>query len=87
VETICLGTAFGTAAMLLANGKKGTRSCLPNSVIMLHQPRGQAQGQASDIKINVRRTALRPRRPPPSPPSALAALRPRVHPLRVPARF
>ena len=82
METICLGTAFGTAAMLLANGKKGTRSCLPNSVIMLHQPRGQAQGQASDIKINVRRTAPRPRRPPPSPP-----FRPRVHPPRVPARF
>jgi len=54
VETICLGTAFGTAAMLLANGKKGTRSCLPNSIMMLHQPRGQAQGQASDIKINAR---------------------------------
>jgi len=54
VETICLGTAFGTAAMLLANGKKGTRACLPNSIMMLHQPRGQARGQASDIKINAR---------------------------------
>ena len=64
METICLGTAFGTAAMLLANGKKGTRSCLPNSIMMLHQPRGQARGQASDIKINVRRAALGPSRAP-----------------------
>ena len=54
VETICLGTAFGTAAMLLANGKKGSRACLPNSIMMLHQPRGQARGQASDIKIKAR---------------------------------
>jgi len=54
VETICLGTAFGTAAMLLANGKKGSRACLPNSIMMLHQPSGQARGQASDIKIKAR---------------------------------
>lgn len=54
VETICLGTAFGTAAMLLANGAKGKRACLPNSTIMLAQPRGQARGQASDIAINAR---------------------------------
>jgi ATP-dependent Clp protease protease subunit len=54
IETICLGTAFGTAAMLLANGEKGKRACLPNSTLMLHQPRSQARGQASDIKIKAR---------------------------------
>jgi len=54
VETICLGTAFGTAAMLLANGKKGGRACLPNAVMMLNQPSSQARGQASDIRIKAR---------------------------------
>jgi len=54
VETMCIGTAFGTAAMLLANGAKGKRACLPNSTIMLAQPRSQARGQASDIKIKAR---------------------------------
>ena len=54
VETIGIGTAFGTAAMLLANGKKGSRTCLPNSMIMLSQPRSKARGQASDIKIQAR---------------------------------
>ena len=54
IETICLGTAFGTAAMLLANGAKGKRACLPNSTIMLHQPRSMARGQASDIAIKAR---------------------------------
>jgi len=51
VQTMCIGTAFGTATMLLANGAKGKRACLPNSTIMLSQPRSQARGQASDIKI------------------------------------
>ena len=54
IETICLGTAFGTSAMLLANGAKGKRASLPNSSIMLAQPRGQARGQATDIAINAR---------------------------------
>jgi len=54
IETICLGTAFGTAAMLLANGAKGKRACLPNSSLMLAQPRSQARGQASDIAIKAR---------------------------------
>lgn len=54
IETVCLGTAFGTAAMLLANGAKGKRACLPNSNIMLHQPRSKTQGQASDIAIRAR---------------------------------
>ena len=54
IETICLGTAFGTSAMLLANGAKGKRACLPNSSLMLSQPRGQSRGQASDIALNAR---------------------------------
>jgi ATP-dependent Clp protease, protease subunit len=54
VHTICVGQAFGMAAMLLANGEKGHRSCLPNATIMLHQPRGSAQGQASDIAIKAK---------------------------------
>jgi len=54
IETICIGTAFGTAAMLLASGKKGTRACLPNASIMLAQPRSMARGQASDIAIKAR---------------------------------
>lgn len=54
VHTICVGQAFGMAAMLLANGDKGNRSCLPNATIMLHQPRGSAQGPASDIAIKAR---------------------------------
>ena len=54
METICIGSAYGTAAMLLANGAKGKRSCLPNSTIMLSQPRSQARGQASDIRIKAR---------------------------------
>jgi len=54
IETICLGNAFGTAAMLLANGAKGKRACLPNSTIMLSQPRSGARGQASDIAIKAR---------------------------------
>jgi len=58
IETVCLGTAFGTAAMLLANGAKGKRACLPNSSIMLHQPRGQARGQASDIRLKAREVLL-----------------------------
>ena len=58
LETICLGTAFGTAAMLLANGAKGKRACLPNSTMMLHQPRSMARGQASDIAIKAREVLL-----------------------------
>lgn len=54
VHTICVGQAFGMAAMLLASGEKGHRSALPNATIMLHQPRGQAQGQASDIAIKAK---------------------------------
>lgn len=54
VHTVCVGQAFGAAAMLLAMGEKGHRSCLPNASIMLHQPRSMARGQASDIAIKAR---------------------------------
>lgn len=51
VATICMGQAASMGAFLLAGGKKGKRSSLPNSRIMIHQPMGGAEGQASDIKI------------------------------------
>lgn len=52
VCTICVGMAASMGAFLLAAGKKGKRYALPNSTIMIHQPLGGAQGQASDIKIH-----------------------------------
>jgi ATP-dependent clp protease, proteolytic subunit clpP len=52
VSTICVGMAASMGAFLLAAGKKGKRFALPNSTIMIHQPLGGAQGQASDIKIH-----------------------------------
>ena len=51
VATICLGQAASMAAFLLSGGTKGKRSALPNSRILIHQPLGGAEGQASDIKI------------------------------------
>jgi ATP-dependent Clp protease, protease subunit len=54
VATICLGQAASMGAFLLASGAAGKRSCLPNSRIMIHQPAGGAQGQASDIDIQAR---------------------------------
>ena len=51
VATICLGQAASMAAFLLSGGTKGKRSALLNSRIMIHQPLGGAEGQASDIKI------------------------------------
>ena len=51
VSTICIGLAASMGAFLLSSGKKGKRFALPNSEIMIHQPLGGAQGQASDIKI------------------------------------
>jgi ATP-dependent Clp protease protease subunit len=51
VVTICMGQASSMGAFLLAGGKKGKRSALPNSRIMIHQPLGGAEGQATDIKI------------------------------------
>jgi len=51
VSTICVGLAASMGAFLLAAGTKGKRFCLPNSEVMIHQPLGGAQGQASDIEI------------------------------------
>ena len=51
VSTICIGMAASMGAFLLAAGTKGKRIALPHSEIMIHQPLGGAQGQASDIKI------------------------------------
>lgn len=51
VETICVGMAASMGAFLLSSGAKGKRFALPNSEIMIHQPSGGAQGQASDIAI------------------------------------
>ncbi len=55
VRTLCTGTAFSMAAWLLLAGTKGKRGALPNSEVMLHQPSGGAQGQASDIAISAAR--------------------------------
>ena len=51
VSTICIGIAASMGAFLLSSGKKGKRYILPNSEIMIHQPLGGAQGQATEIKI------------------------------------
>ncbi|MCI9414336.1 MAG: ATP-dependent Clp endopeptidase proteolytic subunit ClpP [Clostridiales bacterium] len=52
VSTICIGMAASMASFLLAAGTKGKRMALPNSEVMIHQPMGGAQGQASDVKIH-----------------------------------
>jgi len=54
VSTLCVGQAASMGAMLLAAGTKGKRYCLPNSRVMIHQPMGGFQGQASDIEIHAR---------------------------------
>ena len=54
VSTICIGMAASMGAFLLAAGAKGKRMALPNSEIMIHQPLGQAQGQATDILIHAK---------------------------------
>lgn len=54
VSTICLGQAASMGALLLTAGAKGKRFCLPHSRIMIHQPSGGFQGQASDIDIHAR---------------------------------
>ena len=51
VSTICMGMAASMGAFLLAGGAKGKRYALPNAEVMIHQPSGGAQGQATDIKI------------------------------------
>ncbi len=55
VQTICIGMAASMGAFLLSSGTKGKRYALPNSEIMIHQPLGGAQGQASDIEISANR--------------------------------
>lgn len=54
VSTMCIGQACSMGAFLLAGGAKGKRYCLPNSRMMIHQPLGGYQGQASDIEIHTR---------------------------------
>ncbi|MBR4618214.1 MAG: ATP-dependent Clp protease proteolytic subunit [Bacilli bacterium] len=51
VSTICVGMAASMGALLLSSGKKGKRMALPNSEVMIHQPLGGAEGQATEIKI------------------------------------
>lgn len=52
VSTMCIGQATSMGAFLLASGAEGKRFCLPNSRVMIHQPSGGAQGQATDINIH-----------------------------------
>ncbi|MFC0512403.1 MULTISPECIES: ATP-dependent Clp protease proteolytic subunit [Asaia] len=54
VSTVCIGQAASMGSLLLAAGEKGRRFCLPNARVMVHQPSGGAQGQASDIEIQAR---------------------------------
>ena len=54
VSTLCIGQAASMGALLLAGGAKGKRFCLPNSRVMIHQPTGGSQGQASDIEIQAK---------------------------------
>lgn len=54
VSTLCIGQAASMGALLLAAGDKGKRHCLPNSRVMIHQPMGGFQGQASDVEIHAK---------------------------------
>jgi ATP-dependent Clp protease protease subunit len=54
ISTICVGQAASMGAVLLAGGTKGKRFCLPHSRVMIHQPLGGFQGQATDIEIHAR---------------------------------
>jgi ATP-dependent Clp protease protease subunit len=58
VSTMCVGQAASMGAVLLAAGESGKRFCLPHSRIMIHQPLGGFQGQASDIEIHAREILL-----------------------------
>ena len=55
VSTVCVGMATSMGAMILSQGAKGKRFALPNSEVMIHQPLGGAEGQASDIAITAKR--------------------------------
>jgi ATP-dependent Clp protease protease subunit len=54
ISTLCVGQAASMGSLLLAAGAKGKRFCLPNSRVMIHQPMGGFQGQASDIEIHAK---------------------------------
>jgi len=54
ISTLCIGQAASMGALLLAAGAKGKRFCLPNSRVMIHQPMGGFQGQASDVEIHAK---------------------------------
>ncbi len=56
INTVCIGQAASMGSLLLAAGTKGKRFCLPNSRIMIHQPSGGYQGQATDIEIHAKET-------------------------------
>ena len=56
VSTLCIGMAASMGAFLLTAGAKGKRFCLPNSKVMIHQPLGGTQGQATEIEIHARET-------------------------------
>jgi ATP-dependent Clp protease protease subunit len=58
VQTYCIGEAASMGAVLLAGGTKGKRYSLPNSQVMIHQPSGGFQGQASDIEIHAKHIAM-----------------------------
>lgn len=58
VSTLCIGQAASMGAVILAAGAPGKRYCLPNSRVMIHQPLGGYQGQASDIEIHAKETML-----------------------------
>ena len=58
ISTVCIGQAASMGSLLLAAGAKGKRYCLPNSRVMLHQPSGGVQGQATDIEIQAREIQL-----------------------------
>lgn len=58
VSTLCIGQAASAAALLLCAGTAGKRYCLPNSRVMIHQPLGGYQGQATDIAIHAKETLL-----------------------------
>ncbi|MEJ7786368.1 MAG: ATP-dependent Clp protease proteolytic subunit [Solirubrobacteraceae bacterium] len=62
VQTICFGIAMSMGALLLAGGAKGKRMVLPNSRILIHQPTGGYQGQASDIEIHAKESLFLRRR-------------------------
>lgn len=58
ISTMCIGQAASMGALLLAGGEKGKRYCLPNSRMMIHQPLGGFQGQATDIEIHAKEILL-----------------------------